>query len=334
MFALPTIPRLRNERLQAEVARIEKELAEHNAAASAYGLSLQSDGKDNTARRHLVNIITTTPLGPEFRDVVDVSGHLRDAANSAQLLVDAVGRLSAAEASNLVSIVTDTPAVNRRVWKIIEQTLPRVHCVPCAAHCLNLHFRHVFQGIPEFKRMVDNSNEIVKRFSNTDFARHMLRVQTPKFTISQRFPQGRKLELYKPGATRFAPNFRMIDRLLELKGALQQVAFSADYKETCASKKNNCPVTKLLGSADYWAEAEAWREALAPVYLFLRSVDTWKPSMHLIVKQSSAVRIHYESSTFTHAPQLLAIWLKDWKYMHSPLHSAAYLLDPSNRSSR
>ena len=124
VFPLPSAPKLRNERLDREVARIEQELADHKAAMATYGLSLQSDGKDNTAHRHLVNIITTTPLGPEFRDVIDVSGGLRDASSSAQLLMDAVNRLSEIEQESLVSIVTDTQQLT-------------VKCGSCSRHyCL------------------------------------------------------------------------------------------------------------------------------------------------------------------------------------------------------
>ena len=49
VFLLPTAPSLRNQRLQSEVARIEMELQVHKDAISSYGVSLQSDGKDNVA---------------------------------------------------------------------------------------------------------------------------------------------------------------------------------------------------------------------------------------------------------------------------------------------
>jgi hypothetical protein len=78
-FALPSAPSLRNSRLDAEVARIEKQLLEHSKTVETYGISLQSDGKDNMARRHLVDIITTSPAGAQFREVIDVSGQSRDA---------------------------------------------------------------------------------------------------------------------------------------------------------------------------------------------------------------------------------------------------------------
>ena len=162
-FAMPSAPSLRNSRLDAEVSRIEQELALHAQSMAAYGISLQSDGKDNMARRHLVNILTTSPAGAQFRETVDVSGQLRDAEHTAQVLVDAVGRLPEAERNNVVSIITDTPAVNRKAWTIIEQTCPSIQCIPCGAHCVNLHFKHIARDIPEFNQMIDNCKRVVYR---------------------------------------------------------------------------------------------------------------------------------------------------------------------------
>jgi len=240
-FPMISSPQLRNARLDREVDRIKAELDAHKAASAQYGLSLQTDGKDNVARRHLVNVVTTTPVGTEFREVLDVSGQYKDAEHTAQLIVDAICRLPPADQKGLVTIVTDTPAVNRAAWKLLEAKLPQVECVPCAAHCVNLHFKHVFKGFQEFRDTVEDCKKVVARFSNTDFARHMLRTATPSCT------GGRKIELYKPGETRFATNHRMISCVLELKSALRQVTFSADYVSTCKARKSACPVTELVG---------------------------------------------------------------------------------------
>ena len=36
-------------------------------------------------------------------------------------------------------------------------------------------------------------------------------------------------------------------------------------------------------------------------------------------------------STFEHAAKLLEQWTVDWRYLHSPIHCAAYVLNPVNR---
>ena len=162
-FMLPTVPALRNQRLDKEVQRIEGELELHRKSIAKFGLSLQSDGKDAMSRRHLVNIITTTPMGPEFRETIDVSGQSRDAAHTADALMDATNRLPAEDKSNLITVVTDTPNVNKAAWKIIEEKLKKVSCLPCAAHCCNLHFKHIARDVPEFNELVDECKLIVRR---------------------------------------------------------------------------------------------------------------------------------------------------------------------------
>ena len=171
-FPLPSAPSLRNHLLEKEVARIEGQLHQHKEATSSFGMSLQSDGKDNVASRHLVNILTTTPMGSEFREVIDVSGQSRDAEHTARLLVDAAKRLK--DASELVTIITDTPSVNRAAWRLIEQDMPNVSCVPCGAHCMNLHLKHAVKLIPEFEQWIDQCKTVVFRFANVDFARELL----------------------------------------------------------------------------------------------------------------------------------------------------------------
>ena len=155
--ALSSARMLRNDKLDAEVKRIESELSAHKKAVSAYGINLQSDGKDNMARRHLINVITTTPLGAEFRECIDVSGKPRDSEETTEELIQAIGRLEPIERDNLISIVTDTPSVNRKAWKILEKKLPKVVCIPCAAHVLNLHFKHVFQKSEKLQGLVNAS---------------------------------------------------------------------------------------------------------------------------------------------------------------------------------
>ena len=340
---LPTAPSLRNSRLDAEVARIELELKTLSASVESYGISLQSDGKDSMSRQHLVNIITTTPSGPQFREVVDVSGQSRDADHTAQVIVDAVSRLSQQEQSNLVTVITDTPSVNRKAWEILEKQLPHGHCVPCAAHCCNLHFKHVAKEIPEFNEMVEECKLVVRRcgmnmgliaqffsgcrFSNVDFARHMLRLATPKCT-------GRNLEVYKPGDTRFASNYRMIERLLVLRAAICQVSFCDDYTKKCAERKEPCPVQHLVGDKKFWDKLEEWQQLLEPVYCMLRDVDTHEPRLYMVYESALEIQEHYNKSVSEHAKKCGEQWAKDWQYFHVPIHSCAYVLHPRYHAGR
>ena len=63
----------------------------------------------------------------------------------------------------------------------------------------------------------------------------------------------------------------------------------------------------------------------------LRAVDTNGPAMHVVLEQYVAVWKQYAYSTSEHSAKLKELWETDWKYLHSPMHSAAYVLNPSHR---
>ena len=328
VFLLPTAPSLRNTRLDHEVARIEAELQVHKSAISSYGMSLQSDGKDNSARRHLVNILTTTPMGSEFRKVVDVSGQSRDAQHTAELLVSAAKEVAETAGSDLVTIITDTPAVNRKAWDIIEKDLPHVSCIPCGGHCMNLHLKHAVKLVPEFQTLIEQCKAVVYRFANVDFAREMLRQCTPACTVDVKFPSGRQIEVYKPGDTRFATNFRMFMRTIELKAAFMRVVTNPDYISKTLQRKEDCPATRHIMDKNFWVQLEEFKGLFWPAYKLLRELDTPKPALHLVYEGGLEIQEHYHASKSKYAKDIANLWKDDWAYMHSPMHSAAHVLNP------
>jgi hypothetical protein len=156
----------------------------------------------------------------------------------------------------------------------------------------------------------------------------MLRQATPQCTISEKFPKGRHIEVYKPGDTRFATNFRMILRTLELQQAMQQVTFSKDYADRCAVRREQCPVAELVGDRNFWLSMKGWVDVLWPTYELLRELDTPDPALHVVYEGGLAVQQAYANSNFPHSQQLGELWKADWAYMHVPAHSAAYVLHP------
>ena len=45
-----------------------------------------------------------------------------------------------------VQVVTDTPSVNAKAWRLIEEASPHLLANPCVFHCINLHFKHLMKG--------------------------------------------------------------------------------------------------------------------------------------------------------------------------------------------
>lgn len=65
--------------------------------------------------------------------------------------------------------------------------------------------------------------------------------------------QDRGLELLRPGDTRFGTHFIMLERMLKVRPALQQMAFSTDWEDwQCGSSVKKTTVTEILTSCDFW----------------------------------------------------------------------------------
>jgi len=170
-FHLPSIYSLRNKMLDKEVARVEQELRNYEKAISEFGVAVTSDGKDAVNRKHLVNILSSNPNGSRFHKTIDVSGCTRDAKHTAETLITAAREIAAINDRHVVSVVTDTPSVNRAAWKLAEKELSRTFCTPCGAHCMNLHMKRSVSKLPEIRNLIEQCKILVKRFSNVDFAR-------------------------------------------------------------------------------------------------------------------------------------------------------------------
>ena len=110
----------------------------------------------------------------------------------------------------------------------------------------------------------------------------MLRDATKGCTKSEKFSQGRNIEVYKPGDTRFATNFRMISRTLELAAAIKQVTFSQAYANKCVARKEVCPVAGIMGRAAFWTGMQDWCTVLWPAYELLGELDSPDPALHLV----------------------------------------------------
>jgi len=55
--------------------------------------------------------------------------------------------------------------------------------------------------------------------------------------------------------------------------------------------------------------------------------------MHLVLEHAIGVCKHYCLTQSPYNQKLKEQWDVDWKYMHSPMHSAAYIMNPANRGS-
>ena len=111
--------------------------------------------------------------------------------------------------TNVVQVSADNAPVNPVAWNLVSTKYPHIFFQGCVVHALNLLLK---DGGKE--KWIEESVKKAQTVVNFFKKRHM------PLAIFQKYEA--KYSLLKPVETRFASVFIMIDRLLEVKRALQQ----------------------------------------------------------------------------------------------------------------
>jgi hypothetical protein len=133
-----------------------------------------------------------------FLKAVDMGGETKDAAYIVGQLIDCIREVGA---DNIIQVVTNSAAVCKAVGRLVEQEFSWIMWMPCTPHCLDLLLEDVGK-LPWAAEVVAEAKAVVKFITNHHRNQVLFR---GKFA----------LDLLKPGDTRFATNFIMLDRMLE-----------------------------------------------------------------------------------------------------------------------
>jgi hypothetical protein len=175
----------------------------------------------------------------------------------------------------------------------------------------------------------------------------MLLLQVLKFITNHHkslalFRELSDLDLLKPGETRFATNFIMLDRMLKVKAALQQLvvgpAFTG-WNEHSQQAEEGDYVRDIVVSGQFWKGVKELLALSEPVVL--RQCDRGIPivgkiyyKMYLVGQDLVALKngthekhegVRISAAKFD---QVHALWEKRWEMLHSDMHSAGFVSDP------
>jgi hypothetical protein len=200
--------------LDREYDSIENQIRETLVATLPWtSCTLVTDGKDVVSKRHMVNFVVVCPKGAFFCEAIDVSGQPRDAEATAAMWMKAIEQIETIVTDCVVLVVSDSPNVNVKAGQIMQTNHPRIFWGPCVAHGINLFFKDLV-ALDYLSSLIEQAKAIVQHFTNRDRPRTILRRTLHQ--IANHTPMD---GLYRPGETRFATHFRMIDRLVDAMAA-------------------------------------------------------------------------------------------------------------------
>ena len=244
-----------------------------------------------------------------------------------------------------IQIVTDTPSVNAKAWGLIENMVPHILANPCSFHCVNLYFTHMLKGdksdranqvgpVDVCVEAEQWTKELEQWFTNKEVPRAALKAAC-EVTWPQRGP--RRMRKYSD--TRAAIAYRVWHRAVRLKLRLRMAVASTQYTDFENNMKDADEKERAARMREYVADDARFDlldkivSALTPVYILLRLVDGYTPSVGKVCYKSQSIDSKL-SALATENPNdlwyqsLHEFWVRDWGYLHADLHSLGYAVGP------
>ncbi|ESQ55887.1 hypothetical protein EUTSA_v10026863mg [Eutrema salsugineum] len=196
--------------------------------------------------------------------------------------------------SHNVQVVTDNATNNVSAARMLRDKRPNIFWSGCAAHTLDLMLEGISK-LPNFEKLITQA----KAATVYIYAHHK--------TFSMMRSNTKKRDIIRPGATRFATCFLTLNSLYEKKAQLKAMFTSDEWYECTHSKsvkgKNTFDTVMSFG---FWNSVMMVLKIFSPLMKVLRLADGEKiPSMGFIFGE-----------------------LLEAKKLDSPLHVAAYFLNP------
>ncbi|KAH7288100.1 hypothetical protein KP509_31G012000 [Ceratopteris richardii] len=219
--------------------------------------------------------------------------------------------------SNVVCIVADGEPSNRASGAIIENLYPHIVVCFCMAHCLN----NILKDIGNLDWILPGINEANALVS---FINNHTRVKNE-------FSKRSTLALLKYSDTRFAYNFTMLHRVVKCSGVLRGLLLSDEFARMPeASTSTGKHFRRLADDATWWESISHIVDIVHPLVHLLKIVDSMEPCIGKVYEAmdrtiESLKTLVKDNDRYE---EISAICVSRWNAYYSPLHAAAYMLDP------
>ncbi|XP_024521298.1 uncharacterized protein LOC112342912 [Selaginella moellendorffii] len=218
---------------------------------------------------------------------------------------------------NVVLIVTDGKASNKAAARLLEARKPRIMWAPCLAHCLNNILKD-FAKLPWMVGLLDKGKTLVGFLRNHS---HLVAILA---SFSSR-------QVLKFSETRFAFNFLMMERLVELRPKLQQMFVSDAYNARLESRIDSGIACRgIVFNNIYWNEVNHMLGVSRRVMYLLQMVDGDVPVIEKVYEgmDQMSENIRQQEENNLRYEELNQLISNRWWAYHSTFHSVAYMLDP------
>ena len=273
--------------LTAKRIDVEKKVEEKlGNSIGKYGVTICYDGWDNVQNRLILNIVQCGPIGDLFLSTINTTGNHKDHQYVAGQIRPSLEKV---EVHNVVQVCTDNAPVMTTTSRHIFQSISHLYVQGCAAHCLDLLLEDWDKE--EWVKKLVKKARIVSVFIKSHHASQVIfRRLSPDLSIRL------------PVETRFATNFIMIDRLLQVRNALERMIIDDEWPTLMSDLRRRSPtayakaasVRRFIRSDGFWDTCENFLYMIISVVKALRMFDGKAPATGMAWRVMYNLKIHVQ----------------------------------------
>jgi hypothetical protein len=254
--------------LNAEHARVKRDIAAARNTTARVGVTLVGDGATNVKRQPILNVLSVQGNRVEFIKAQDCSGKVKDARFIADDIISVINSLEDPQA--VVCVMMDN--ATRKSWPLIEEACPWVVAGPCGPHVMDLLQEDVGK-LPFFMQL----------FAKAQTLRVFVRGHTH---VLSAYNLVKKTAISNPGDTRFCTSVLGVTNLVHNREALVSTFGAPSVLSAMAKVKNDklegehgtvgalfTHLQHMVMDGDFWAEAEWASAVLKPMSKLLRFME-------------------------------------------------------------
>ena len=210
----PSYNAIRTTLLAAKKKNLDKQVKEKlGNSIDKYGVTLCCDGWDNVQNRPLLNMVQCGTKGDIFLGTIDTTSNHKDHTYVATQILSFVQKVGA---DNVVQICTENAPVMSLAACDVMWINRHMYVQGCAAHCLDLLLEDWAQQ-DWMKKVIKKARLICVFIKNHHASQAIFRRLSPNLSINV------------PTETRFATNFIMVDRFVQVRNALERMVVDDDW---------------------------------------------------------------------------------------------------------
>ena len=317
-YKMPSYHSLRGKLLKRSVQEVSEYGEEVRKSWEVTGCSVMVDKWMDRNSHTVINFFVYCPKGTVFLKSVAVS----DITSPEALLNFFDGVVQEVGQKNIINFLTDTSPSCKAAGKLLMEKYKTFFCTTSGAHCIDIMLEEIGK-MDVMKEVLAKAKQVTQFVYNNAWVLNLMRKKTG----------GR--DIIQLATTRFASLFLTLQSIVSLKGHLHQMFTGATWMQSTLSKQRaGLEVAEIIVEPLFWSMCVQASKVTKPLLSVLHLMESGeKPSIGYIYdaieKAKKSIIVAFNNKESEYLPYLEVInrvWQEEF---HSPLHAAAYYLNPS-----